>query len=67
MTRLTEQRRAQRNLHPHKAAVAAMWLWGKRYSQQRGGSMDFWDSLTASEQGTCRNMVKQILNAPEDR
>jgi hypothetical protein len=58
--------RAQRNLNPHKAAVAAMWLWGSRYAAQGGGSMDFWDSLTRSEKGTCRNMVKQIEAAPKE-
>ena len=49
-----------RDLHPHKAARAAMWLWGQRYSQQRGGSMTFWDRLTDSERDLCRRMVAEI-------
>ena len=61
-----EQRSAQRNLHPHKAAVAAMWLWGARYSRQRGGSMDFWDSLTPSEKRTARDLANQIVRAPDE-
>lgn len=59
--------RAQRNLNPHKPAVAAMWLWGKRYSGQGGGSMDFWDSLTPSEKRLCRDMVKRINEARSER
>lgn len=52
-----------RNLNPHRPAVAAMWLWGNRYSQQAGGSMDFWDKLSESEQKTARRLVEQILSA----
>jgi hypothetical protein len=64
---MTEQQRAQRNLNPHKPARAAMWLWGERYSKQGGGSMDFWDKLTNSEKDTCRRMVKDILDAREEK
>jgi hypothetical protein len=42
---MSDKERALRNLNPHKPARAAMWLWGKEYSQQGGGSMDFWDGL----------------------
>jgi hypothetical protein len=60
--------RAQRNLHPHKAARVAMILYNKRYAyKQRGGSMDFWDSLTEGERQTCRDLVIEILNAPAER
>jgi hypothetical protein len=55
--------RIRRNLDPHKPARAAMWLWGERYSQQGGGSMDFWDGLTKSEKELCRRMVREIEKA----
>ena len=62
-----ERKQAKRNLHPHKAAMAAMWHWGQRYSQQRGGSMDFWDSLSDFERDLCRRMVREIENCPEEK
>ena len=49
-----------KNLNPHKAAKAAMWLFSERYSNQSGGSMDFWESLTASERRLCRRLVADI-------
>jgi len=52
-----------RNLNPHKAAVAAMWLNGERYAAQSGGSMDFWDGLSESEKNTARRMVDEIYSA----
>ncbi len=52
-----------RNLNPHKFAVAAMWLYGRQYADQRGGSMDFWDSLSISEKSNCQRMVIDIENA----
>ncbi len=56
-------KRDQRNLNPHKAAVAAMHLWGSEYSLQNGGSMDFWDSLSKSRQELCRELVRKIEKA----
>ena len=56
----------RRDLDPHKAAVAAMWLWGKRYSEQRLGSMGFWDSLSASEQRICRDLVARIAEVRDE-
>jgi hypothetical protein len=52
-----------RNLNPTPEARLAMLIWGKRYSEQRGGSMDFWDSLTPSEQRICEEGVEKILEA----
>lgn len=46
---MTEKERNARNLDPHDSARAAMWLFGKRYSEQGGGSMDFWDGLSRSD------------------
>lgn len=57
--------RAKRNLNPHKWAVAAMWIFGKEYSEQGGGSMDFWDSLPASKQRLAKDLVNAINRAPD--
>ena len=64
---MTEQQKAKRNLNPHKPALIAMALWGSRYSRQNGGSMEFWDSLSSSEQQICRDIVKRLADAPEER
>ena len=56
----------RRNMNPHKPAVAAMWHWGTRYSDQRGGSMDFWDGLPESDKRLMRELVKAIEAAPEE-
>jgi hypothetical protein len=56
--------KATRNLNPHKAARIAMLLWNERYAAQRGGSMEFWDSLTEAERQTCRKCLEQVLEAP---
>jgi hypothetical protein len=52
---------ARRNLHPHRSARMAMYLYGSRYAAQNGGSMDFWDKLTESEKQTCRECVEKLL------
>jgi hypothetical protein len=59
-------KRNQRNIRPTAPAYAAMALWGKRYAAQRGGSMDFWDGLSDYEKRTCRELAKQIKEAPLD-
>ena len=65
---MTENDRSSRNLDPHDAARAAMWLFGSQYSKQAGGSMDFWDSLSAFDKEMCREMVREIRCArPELR
>jgi hypothetical protein len=53
----------QRDLHPHKGAVAAMWIWHQEYAQQSLGSMGFWDSLSESRKKTAWNAVRQIEKA----
>lgn len=60
---MTSKQRDQRNINPHKAAVAAMWLHGNAYAAQNGGSMDFWDKLTETQQRHCRDFVEQIEKA----
>jgi len=55
-----------RNLHPHAEAIAAMWLWGREYSRQSGGSMDFWDGRDETTKALVRRMVKEIREAPTE-
>ena len=54
---------AQRDLNPHKEAVAAMWLWGAEYSRSGLGSMGFWDQQNNARKMLCADMVKQIEKA----
>lgn len=59
-----DRARAQRNLNPHAEARLAVALWSHEYAfEQRGGSMDFWDSRTPSQQRLCADIVTGILNA----
>jgi hypothetical protein len=64
---VTEKERAQRNLNPHKPALVGMWLWSHEYSQQGGGSMDFWDKLSEDRKISCRDCVERLEKAPEER
>lgn len=62
MTESTEQR----NLNPTPEALIAMMIWGKEYSEQRGGSMDFWDTLGTSRKLQCfegLNKIKALLQS----
>lgn len=56
----------KRNLNPHKAAVAAMYVWGAAYARQGGGSMDFWDALSERDKDVCRRLVKDIEKARKE-
>lgn len=58
------KRQDRRNLNPTAPAVVAMSIWGKRYSEQRGGSMDFWDKLRESEKALCREIAERVQAAP---
>ncbi len=57
---LTMTERTQRNLNAHQAATFARIHWGKRYSEQGGGTMDFWDGLSRSEKAFCCEAVAEI-------
>ena len=52
-----------RDFAPHKAARAAMWLYGSDYAASGLGSMGYWDSLTKYRQAVCRQMVAEIERA----
>jgi hypothetical protein len=54
---------AKRNLEPTAPAIVAMTLWCHRYAAQRGGSMDFWDTLNESEKQQCVRIADQIRAA----
>ena len=60
---LTARQRDRRNLAPHKAAVAAMWLYSGEYASQNGGCMDFWDKLPDWKKRNCRDLVKDVEKA----
>ncbi len=41
-----------------------MNLWNHEYAhEQRGGSMDFWDSIGEQRQRRCINMLDEILKS----
>ena len=64
---MTEAQRAHRNIHPHAEARLAMSLWSEAYAfKQRGGSMDFWDSLSPSKQRLCRDIVDGVLKSAKE-
>ncbi len=50
----------ERNLNLSPQAVVAMIIWGKEYSEQGGGSMDFWDQLDQPRKDRCRSVVNEI-------
>ena len=50
----------RRNLNPTPEARVAMIIWGKEYSEQRGGSMDFWDSLDEGRKRRCKAAVQAV-------
>ncbi len=52
-----------RNLNPHKPAVAATWIWNERYMASGTGAMEFWDSLSESEQVIARKCIDEIYFA----
>lgn len=52
-----------RNIRPIAPALVAMSLYNKTYAAQRGGSMDFWDSLSPYQQRTCIELATQIRAA----
>jgi hypothetical protein len=54
----------KRNISPIAPALVAMALWNNRYGAQRGGSMDFWDTLSDYEKRTCTELAEQIRKAP---
>lgn len=60
---MTEKERARRNLNPHAEARLAMSLWSHEYAhEQRGGSMDFWDSIGEQRRKLCIDIIDDILH-----
>ena len=66
ITKQYEADKMRRNLNPHAPARVAMVLYNERYAAQRGGSMDFWDSLREGERDTCRKIAQEIKDAPQE-
>lgn len=64
---MTEAERARRNLNPHAEARMAMVIWSDEYAfTQRGGSMDFWDSLSEGRKRQAKELVDEIAAAVSD-
>lgn len=55
--------RMRRDLNPHRAARAAMWLWSAEYAKKGLGSMGFWDSLDKHRKQLARDCVTDIMKA----
>ena len=62
--KMDEQERTQRNLNPHREARLAMIVWGLDYSNQRGGSMDFYDALSDSKKRYLREWCDELERTP---
>lgn len=62
-----EIERNRRNLHPHAEARLAMAMWSHEYAyEQKGGSMDFWDSLSPARKRFCVSVVDEVLAANDE-
>jgi hypothetical protein len=61
--RMRDAERQRRNLDAHAPARAATWLFGERYAAQRGGIMDFWDTLDAPEKRMARTCAEELRTA----
>ena len=57
------KRNERRNMNPTPAAVVARYIYGKAYSEQNGGSMDFWDKLPQEKKNYCERFAATILAA----
>lgn len=56
-----------RDLDPHKAARAAMWMYAADYVRSGLGSMGYWGSLTMYQKSMCRQMVAEIERARPEK
>lgn len=57
-------KRDRENINPTPEAVVAMTLWSKEYAfGQRGGSMDFWHSLSDYQKRICKELVERVRAA----
>lgn len=63
MAKITQRERDQRNLNPTPAAVIAMTIYSKLYSEQNGGSMDFWDALPGQQKVFCKDLAAAVIAA----
>ena len=44
----------------HRAAIAAMYLYGEAYAAQRSSAEHFWHHLSEPKKLVCRNLVRDI-------
>lgn len=64
---MKQRERDQRNLSPTPEAVAAMYVYSRIYAAQKGGCMDFWDSLPATQKLFCKELVEKIIATSKRR
>lgn len=57
---------AQRDLHPHAPARAAMWRYSADYARSGLGSMGYWDRLPERDKELCRRMAADIKACPDE-
>jgi len=57
----------KRNLNPTPAAKVAMIIWGKKYSEQRGGSMEFFNALSEDMRNRCELVVTELQKIEHDK
>lgn len=65
--KMQRQQNARRNLNPHREARLAMLVWHGEYAAQRGGSMDFYDRLTAFQKRQLRQWCNELEATPRGR
>lgn len=53
-------------LKPHAEALTAIYIWGHRYSQQKLGCMDWWDTLAEGEKRIVRQFLDRIAALPRE-
>lgn len=60
--------RARRNINPHAEARLAMAMWSHEYAhEQRGGCMDFWDSIGPSRRRIVTDTLNSVLKAMDEQ
>ena len=50
-----------------RCEVAAMWFYCAEYARSGLSSVDFWEQLSAPGKRLIRSMVKEIMEARDDR
>jgi len=51
-----------RNLNAHAEALLCSWIYGREYSQQMGGVMDFWDKQNDTTKAHMKESIDELLS-----